>query len=40
MNKNLSDKEKLDHIRKCEFYRGSKKGNCPLVSKEEAKKLR
>ena len=32
----LSKEEKIDHVNKCEFHRGSKHGECPTVSNKEA----
>lgn len=39
MGKKLSKQEKIEHINKCEFHRGTKEGECPWVSKEEAIRL-
>lgn len=35
----MSVKDKLEHIHKCEFFKGNKIGVCPLIPKEEALKL-
>jgi len=35
----MNKDEKLDHIKRCEFHKRIKKGNCPLISFEEAKEL-
>jgi hypothetical protein len=35
----LTREKKKEHISKCEFHRGTKNGDCPTVSKEEAEKL-
>lgn len=40
IKKNLTEDEKIDHIKRCEFHRGTKKGQCPLVSNKEAEELR
>lgn len=32
-------KEKIEHINKCEFHRGTKVGECPLISNKEAIEL-
>ena len=32
-------KDKIDHINKCEFHRGTKLGECPLISVKEAIEL-
>ena len=36
----LSNREKIDHIDKCEFHKGIKQGICPKVSLQDAKKIR
>ncbi len=36
----LTREEKIDHIKRCEFHRGTKQGECPIVSNKEAKELR
>lgn len=38
--KQITLKDKIDHINKCEFHKGVKLGECPLISKKEAVKLR
>lgn len=40
MQRKLTTEEKIDHINRCEFHRGSRLGVCPIISFEEAEKLR
>ena len=36
----LTKEEKIYHFKRCEFHRGTKQGECPLVSNKEAEALR
>ena len=38
--KQLTNEEKILHVNRCEFHRGTKHGVCPTVSIKEAKILK
>lgn len=38
--KKLTTEEKLEHVTRCEFHRGTKPGVCPVVSKKEIQQIK